>query len=70
MNNIVYPLTYTCPNHSLGLNDNHQRPHLHLVNGLFQYLATLIITKNQKLNRLPPPPLLDLSTVSLSTFVV
>jgi len=50
--------------------DNHHRPHLHLVNGFLQYLAMLIVTKNKKPHRLLPPPLFDLFTVSLSTFVV
>jgi len=41
-----------------------------LVNGLYQYLAMLIITKNKKPNRPLLPLLSDIFTVSLSTFAV
>ena len=50
--------------------DNHLWPHLHLMNGPFQYVVMLMITKIKKLNRSLPPSLFDLSSVSLSTFVV
>ena len=56
--------------HSLDFYDNHQCPHLHLVNRLYQYLAMLIVTKNKKPNRPLLPPLSNLFTVSLSTFAV
>jgi len=39
------PTLLSGPKHSLDPHDNHHWPHLHLVNGLFQYLAMLIVTK-------------------------